>query len=109
MSNVEEVRWRLLGEQVGKVYRAVQSQAPEPLPEGSPPDQNTEILLRMAGAVLALLDWHAIDSKGRCWARGCARRRWLPWRKRRTCHVFATVHFWMRQPLSIVQKTGENW
>ncbi|MGH3941344.1 MAG: hypothetical protein ACRDTG_22490 [Pseudonocardiaceae bacterium] len=106
MSNVEEVRWRLLRERVGKVYRAMQNRAAETLPEGAPPDQNVEILLRMAGAVLALLDWHVMDSKGRCRVRGCARRRWLPWRARRTCHMFATVHFWMRQPLLIVQKAG---
>ncbi|MGQ0776255.1 MAG: hypothetical protein ACT4NY_17815 [Pseudonocardiales bacterium] len=109
MSNVEEVRWRLLVEDVGKVYRVVRSRAAETLPEGSPPDQNVEILLRLAGAVLALLDWHAMDGKGRCRVPGCARWRWLPWRKRRTCQVFVMVHFWMRQPPSIVQKTGESW
>jgi len=96
----------VLWEQVGEIYRAVQSRAAETQPEKAPPDQNTEILLRMAGAVLALLDWHVMDGKGRCRVRGCLRRRWLPWRERRTCHVFATVHFWMRQPLPIVQKAG---
>ncbi|MGH3904763.1 MAG: hypothetical protein ACRDTE_11315 [Pseudonocardiaceae bacterium] len=109
MSKVGEVQWRLLWEQVGKVYRAAQSRGSETLPEGLFPDPNAEILLRLAGAVLALLDRHAVNAKGRCPVRGCARRCWAPWRKRRACRLFVTVHFWMREPLWIVKKVGKDW
>lgn len=107
MSNVHEVRWKLLREQLAQVYRQAQVQESETLPEGLFPDKNVEMLLRLAGASLTLLDWHAIDAKGRCRARSCACRRWIPWR-RRPCQVFGTIQFWIRQPLTIVQKAGRQ-
>lgn len=106
MSNVDEMRWRLLQERLGKIYRQVQESAK--LPAGTLPNQNVEILLRLAGATLALLEWHTIDGKGRCRVRSCARTRWVPWRTRQTCQVFSTVHFWMEQPLKIAQKSGRK-
>ncbi|HEY2766399.1 MAG TPA: hypothetical protein VGJ13_20665 [Pseudonocardiaceae bacterium] len=109
MSNVHEVRWRLLWEQLVQVYQQAQRQESETLPDGLLPEGNVEILLRLAGAALALLEWHALDGNSRCQVWGCSRRRWVPWRKRRTCQVFVTVQFWMRQPLWIVQKTGRDW
>ena|ERR1051326_245831 len=109
MSHVDETRWRLLRERLGETYRQAQHQESATLPEGPSPDRNVEILLRLTGAVLTLLEWHSIDSKGRCRVHTCARRRWIPWRKQPPCPVFATVHFWMEQPLRIVQKTGGKW
>ncbi|MCA1705765.1 MAG: hypothetical protein LC808_21875 [Actinobacteria bacterium] len=109
MSHVNETRWRLLRERLGKTYRQAHDQELATLPEGLPPDPNVEILLRLTGAMLTLLEWHAINGKGRCRVRTCARRRWLPWRRHRTCPVFATVQFWMEQPLRIVQKAGGKW
>ncbi|MGH3797384.1 MAG: hypothetical protein ACRDSP_21140 [Pseudonocardiaceae bacterium] len=95
MSNVDEVRWRLLWERLRKVFRAAQGQHTQTLPDGILTDEKVETLLRLSGAVLALLEWHAMDAKGRCRVRGCARRRWVPWRKRRTCQMFVTVQFWV--------------
>jgi len=109
MSNVDEMRWRLLRERLGKIYRQVQVHESAKLPASPIPDRNVEILLRLAGATLALLEWHTIDGKGRCRVRSCARAQWVPWRTRRTCQVFSTVHFWMEQPLRIVQKLGRKW
>ncbi|MGH3932441.1 MAG: hypothetical protein ACRDTF_20980 [Pseudonocardiaceae bacterium] len=99
MSNVDEMRWRLLQERLEKIYRQESTTLP---------DRNGEILLRLTGATLALLEFHTIDDKGRCRVRRCAWARWVPWRTRRICPVFATVHFWMEQPLWIVQKTGRK-
>lgn len=107
MSNVHQMRWKLLREQLTQVYRRAQRQEDETLSEGLIPDKNAEILLRLAGAALTLLDWHAIDAKGRCQTRACAGRRRLPWR-RGTCQVFGTIQFWIRQPLTIVQKTARQ-
>lgn len=104
MSNVQEVRWKLLREQLTQVYRQAQRQECETVPDGLFPDKNVEMLLRLAGAALALLDWHTVDAKGRCRTRACAGRRWAPW-ARGPCQVFGTVQFWVRQPLTIVQKT----
>lgn len=109
MSNVDEVRWRLLREWLGTVFRAAQGQHAQVLPDGVLPDEKSEALQRLSGAVLALLEWHAMDGKGRCRVRGCSRRRWVPWRKRRTCQIFVTVQFWVGQPLWLVQKVGRKW
>ncbi|MGH3915830.1 MAG: hypothetical protein ACRDTC_20830 [Pseudonocardiaceae bacterium] len=103
MSNVNEMRWRLLRERLEKIYQ----QKSATLLAGTLPDQNVEIFLRLAGATLALLEWHTIDGKGRCRVHRCTGWRWPPWRRRRICPVFATVRFWMEQPLRIVQKTRE--
>ena len=108
MSKIDEVRWRLLCERLAQVYQQAQRQESETPPDG-PPDGNAEILLRLAGAALTLLEWHAIDAKGRCRARVCTRRRWVPWRRRGRCHVFVTVQFWVLQPLAIVKKTGRRY
>lgn len=108
MSNVDEVRWRLLWERLEEIYREAQRRESGTRPDGLLPDRNAEILLRLAGAALALLEWHAVDGKGRCRTRGCSRHRWMPWRKRRICPVFATVQFWMEQPLRIVQQAGKT-
>jgi len=62
-----------------------QQQESATMPEGILPDQNVEILLRLAGATLALLEWHTINDKGKCRLRRCIRARWVPWRPRRTC------------------------
>ncbi len=102
MSNVDEMRWRLLRERLEKIYRQAQRQESATFPEGLLPDRNIEILLRLAGVILSLLEWHAINGKGKCRVRRCSRAR-------RTCPVFATVHFWMEQPLRIVQKVGSKW
>lgn len=98
MSNVDEMRCRLLRERLEKIYRQAQRQELE----GLLPDRAVEVLLRLAGATLALLEWHTINGKGKCRVRRCGRAR-------RTCPVFATMHFWMEQPLGIVQKAGRQW
>ncbi|MGH3772963.1 MAG: hypothetical protein ACRDRW_16490 [Pseudonocardiaceae bacterium] len=80
MSNIHEVRWRLLREQLGEVYRQAQRQHESVTPpDGSlPPDSNVEILLRLAGATLTILEWHGIAGLGRCRMRACSRWRWIP-------------------------------
>lgn len=108
MSNVGEVRWRLLCEQLAQVYRQADLLECETLPAGLPPERNAEILLRLAGAALTLLDSHAVDGKGRCRARMCARRSCTLWRGRR-CQVFVTIHFWIQQPLGVVKKASGRW
>jgi len=102
------MRWRLLLQRLTKIYQQAEQQESATLPEGALPARHIEILLRLAGAGLALLEWHTINGKGHCRVRGCARPRWVPWRRRRTCPVFAMVHFWMEQPLRIVQKAGRH-
>ncbi len=109
MSKVGEVRWRLLWEQLTQIYRQVEHQESETLPDGLLPDRNGEILLRLAGSALTLLEWHTIDTNGRCRAPACTRRGWVPWRRRGSCHVFGTVQFWVQQPLAIVKKAGRQW
>ncbi|MGH3972810.1 MAG: hypothetical protein ACRDS9_05735 [Pseudonocardiaceae bacterium] len=109
MSNVDEMRWRSLRERLDNLYRQAQRQESATFPEDLLPDWNIEVFLRLAGAILTLLESHTINGKGRCRVRGCAWARWLPWRTRRTCPVFATVQFWMEQPLWIVQKVGRKW
>ena len=102
------MRWRLLVQRLAKIYQQAEQQESATLPEGALPARHIEILLRLAGAALTLLEWHTLNDKGHCRVRGCARLRWIPWRKRRTCPVFAMVHFWMEQPLRIVQKSGRH-
>lgn len=104
MSNVHEVRRRLLQERLSEVYRKVQDQQAERLLSGLLLDENTEMLLRLIGFALTLLERHAMDVKGRCLVPGCSPRRWVPWRKWRTCRIFVTAQFWVEQPLGIVQR-----
>lgn len=108
VSSVQEVQWQLLRERLREIYRQVQQQECATLPEGLPADRHVEMLLRLVGAMLALLEWHTIDRKGHCRVRRCASA-WVPWWTRRTCPMFTTVHFWMEQPLRIVQKVGKKW
>lgn len=68
------------------------------------PDSNAEILLRLTGLALTLLERHTTDAQGRCLVPGCSRRRGIPWRRARTCQIFVTTQFWLEQPLAIVQK-----
>lgn len=109
MSKIDEVQWRLLCERLAQEYQQAQRQESGTLPNGLLPDGNAEILLRLAGTALTLLEWHAIDAKGRCRARVCMRRRWVPWRRRGRCHVFVTVQFWILQPLAVVKKVGRRY
>jgi hypothetical protein len=99
VSNVDETQWRLLREWLGRTYQQAQEQASATMPEGMLPDQNVEILLRLAGATLALLDWHTINGKGECLLRTCCRARWVPARQRRTCLAVSMIYFWMERPL----------
>lgn len=109
MSNLDEVHWRLLRERLTQVFRQELDRRVATLPDGVPPDEQDDILLRLAGAVVALLEWHAMDGNGRCRVRRCTRRRWVPWRRRRTCQIFRTVQFWIEQPIRIVEKLGRKW
>ncbi|MGH3906461.1 MAG: hypothetical protein ACRDTE_20115 [Pseudonocardiaceae bacterium] len=109
MSSLHEVRWRLLWERLVKVYGEGQQHEAETLPHGLAPDDNAELLARLAGTTLALLERHAMDGKGRCRVRGCSQTRWWWLRKRQTCQRFVTVQFWLGQPLEIVQKVGRQW
>lgn len=109
VTKVHEVQWRLLWERLRNSFRQTQWQKGQALPDGAPPEADAELLLRMAGATMTLLEWHTTDAKGRCRVRGCARRRWMPWRERRPCRVFLTVQFWMEQPLDMVEKTASEW
>jgi hypothetical protein len=98
----------MLREHLGKVFREARQPGASAPPESPLPAKNAEMLLRLSGAALALLDWHALDSGGRCRVRRCTRHRYLPWRKRRICPVFATVQFWMEQPLGILAKATKE-
>jgi hypothetical protein len=97
------MQWRLLRERLKKIYRQAQQQASATMAEDMLPDQNVEMLLRLAGATLALLDWHTINDKGECWLRICGRARWGQLRQQRTCLVVSMIYFWMEQPLRMVQ------
>ncbi|MGH3940607.1 MAG: hypothetical protein ACRDTG_18620 [Pseudonocardiaceae bacterium] len=109
MSKVDEVRWRLLTERLIQVFqRELDRRAATP-PDGVRTDEPDDILLRLAGAVVMLLEWHAMEGNGRCRVRGCTRRRWVPWRRRRTCPIFRTVQFWIGQPIRILAKIGREW
>ncbi|MGH3718025.1 MAG: hypothetical protein ACRDRI_04130 [Pseudonocardiaceae bacterium] len=110
MNHVHEVRWRLLREQLETVYRQAQRQQESvtPLDGRLPPDVSVEILLRLAGATLTILEWHGIAGLGRCRMRACSRWRWIPWWSRRACQVFVTVQFWVEQPLWLVKKVGRT-
>lgn len=105
MSSVHELRWRLILERLRQVYRKAQDQQAQRLLKGLCPDENEEMLLRLAGLALTLLERHAMDAKGRCLVPGCSPRRRVPWRKWRTCRIFVTAQFWVGQPLRIVQRT----
>lgn len=109
MSNVDEVRWRLLREQVTEVLRQVSDRRSAALSGAAPADEQDEILLRLAATAVALLESHPLNEKGHCRMRGCTRRRWLPWRRRRTCPIFGTVHFCLSQPVWIVEKAARSW
>jgi hypothetical protein len=108
--NVLDVRWRLLRDQLETVYREAQRQQESvTLPDVSlHRDLNVEILLRLAGATLTLLDWPGIAGLGRCRMRACSRWRWTLWHKQRFCQVFVTVDFWLEQPLWLVKKMGQT-
>ena len=108
MSNVDEVQWCLARERIGRIYRQAQQQASATISEGMIPEQNVEMLLRLAGATLALLDWHTINDKGECWLRICGRSRWGQLRQQRTCLVVSMIYFWMEQPLRIVQRGARS-
>jgi hypothetical protein len=104
VSNIEEMQWHLLRERLKKIYRQAQQQTSATMPGGMPPDQNVEMLLRLAGAALALLDCHTINDKGECLLRRYGQARWVPSRKRRTCLVISMIYYWMEQPLRIVKR-----
>lgn len=109
MSNVEEVRRRLLWEWLIEVFRQALERRAATLPDGLSPDESDETLLRLSGVVMALLEWHVTDGNGRCRVRGCSRRGWAPWRRRRLCRVFSTTRFWTGQPIGIVEQMGRRW
>jgi hypothetical protein len=109
VSNVDEVRWRLLREWLIQVFRQELDRRAATLPDGVSPDEQDETPLRLAGAVVALLELHAMNRNGRCRARRCIRNRWVPWRRRRTCPIVWTVQFWIEQPIRILEKMGRKW
>lgn len=109
MSSVPELRWRLLWERLLKVYQEAHRHESPTLRLGLASDDNAEFLVRLAGAALAFLEWHAVDGKGRCRVRGCSRGRWSWLRKRRTCQIFVVIQFWVGQPVEIVEKVGRKW
>ena len=108
VSNVDEMQWRLLRERLKTVYRQTEQQASATMPEGMLPDQNVEILLRLAGATLALLHWRSINDKGECRLSICGRARWRQSRQQRTCLVVSMIYFWMEQPLRIVKNESRR-
>lgn len=107
MSNVNMMRWRLLRERLLEISQQAQRQRFTALPANPLSERDVETIIRLAGATLTLLEWHTINGRGRCRARRCTRARWVPWRRRRICPVFATVHFWMEQPLGILRKAAK--
>jgi hypothetical protein len=104
VSNVHETRRRLLQKRLREVYRKVQDQQAERLLNGLLLDENTEMLMRLIGFALMLLERHAMDVKGRCLVPGCSLQRRVPWPKWQTCRIFVTAQFWVEQPLGIVQQ-----
>ena len=108
MSNVDEMQWRLLRERLKKIYRQAQQQASAAMAEGMLPDQNVEMLLRLAGATLALLDWHTINDKGECRLSICGQAQWRQSRQQRACLVVSMIYFWMEQPPRTVEKEKEG-
>jgi len=109
VSNVDEVHWRLLRERLIQIFRQELDQLVATFPDGVPPDAQDDILLRLTGVVVALLEWHTMNENGRCRVRRCTRRRWVPWRRRHTCQIFRTVQFWIEHPVWIVEKMGRKW
>lgn len=97
------------GERLKKIYRQTEQQASATMPGGMLPDQNVEILLRLAGATLALLHWHSINDKGKCRLSICGRARWRQSRQQRTCLVVSMIYSWMEQPLRIVKNEGGRY
>lgn len=103
--NVHEVRGRLLQQRLRKVTHEAQGQLSGRLSS----DSNAEMLLRLAGLTLTLLERHTTDAQGQCRVRGCSRRRGPVWRKSQPCQIFVTVQFWVEQPLRILQKLERRW
>ncbi|MPZ65806.1 MAG: hypothetical protein GEU83_09935 [Pseudonocardiaceae bacterium] len=87
MTNVYQVRWRVLRQQLeGTLARAQQC--------------HDDDLARLATLGLALLERHAVNATGRC--RYCrAQRRW--WRRRpRRCLVLPMMSWYLEQPSTVV-------
>jgi hypothetical protein len=104
VSNVHEVRRRVLLERLRETYRKAQYQHAEREHQGLSLDENTEMILRLTGLALTLIEQHSTNGKGHCLVPGCSLQRRVPWRKWRTCQVFVTALFWIEQSIGMLQQ-----
>lgn len=96
MSNVWEIRNRLLVEHLEKLADQLRSEEPIALE-----DFKEQLVRLLTGAVL-LLRQHRVNKKGQCNYCGRTRRTWRFWRRRPQCTVYRGLDFVMRQPLVFV-------
>ncbi len=88
MSNVHEVRWRVLRARLDGILM----QAPD-----------GDELARLAALGIALLERHRVDHKGRC--RSCRPTRgW--WRRSRRCVVLPLMSWYLEQPMCWSARTS---
>lgn len=96
MSNVQEVRHRLLCEQLEQWVERLGGEEPVE------PEVVKEVSVRLLAMAAILLRQHVVRKRGQCQSCGWTRREWGLWRRRPRCSVYRALDFAMRQELDVV-------
>ncbi len=96
MSDVREVRYRLILEQLEQWVEKLSRQEP------IEPEAVKELAVRLLTVVLVLLKLHQVNKRGQCKFCRYAPWNWRFWNRRPQCTVCSAVSFAMEQELVVV-------
>lgn len=96
MSSVQEVRHRLLLEQLEQWVERFSGEKPVE------PEEVKELAVRLLATAAMLLKQHQVNKRGQCKFCGWRRWSWRFWKRRPQCMVFSTLSFTLEQELAVV-------
>lgn len=96
MSHVQEVRYRLLCEQLEQWLEKLSGE------EQIDPEAVKELAVRLLTMAVMVLKQHQVNKRGQCQYCDWAQWYWRVWRRRSQCTVCSTLSFAMGQELTVV-------